>query len=115
MTLKIRTAEELGTLLRTHRKARGLTLAETAGLANISIKFLSEFERGKPTAEIGKVLKVLGTIGLDVLVQPRDLPRDQPEAQAKSTSGIGDTTNSGDTTISSDASNGSDTTRENDA
>jgi len=68
---KIRTAEELGSRLRAERKSRGLTLAETAGLANTSIKFLSEFERGKPTAEIGKVLKVLAIVGLDVLVQSR--------------------------------------------
>lgn len=71
MTSKVQTAEELGARLRAHRKSRGLTLAETAGLANISIKFISEFERGKPTAEIGKVFKVLGIVGLDVEVRSR--------------------------------------------
>ena len=70
----MQTAEELGARLRAHRKSRGLTLAETAGLANISIKFISEFERGKPTAEIGKVLKVLGIVGLDIEVRSRFQP-----------------------------------------
>jgi HTH-type transcriptional regulator/antitoxin HipB len=32
---------------------------------------LSEFERGKETAEIGKVLKALRTLGLEVIIQPR--------------------------------------------
>jgi hypothetical protein len=32
---------------------------------------LSEFERGKETAELGKVLKALRTLGLEVIVLPR--------------------------------------------
>ena len=41
------------------------------GLGNLSTRFLSEFERGKETAEIGKVLKALRTLGLEVIIQPR--------------------------------------------
>lgn len=37
----------------------------------MSIRFLSEFERGKEAAEIGKVLKTLRTLGLEVIIQPR--------------------------------------------
>jgi transcriptional regulator with XRE-family HTH domain len=67
----IQTTEELGRLVRTHRKQRGLTLETVSGLGNLSTRFLSEFERGKETAEIGKVLKALRTLGLEVIVQPR--------------------------------------------
>jgi hypothetical protein len=38
------------------------------------MRFLSEFERGKETAEIGKVLKALRTLGLEVIIQPRSGP-----------------------------------------
>jgi len=68
---KVQTTEELGELVRAHRKSKHLTLETISGLGNLSTRFLSEFERGKETAEIGKVLKALRTLGLEVTVQPR--------------------------------------------
>ena len=67
----IRTAEDLGKLVRAHRKERKLTLETISGLGNLSTRFLSEFERGKETAELGKVLQALRTLGLEVVIQPR--------------------------------------------
>lgn len=67
----VHTVEELGRLARAHRKHRHLTLETVSGLGNLSMRFLSEFERGKETAEIGKVLKALRTLGLEVIIQPR--------------------------------------------
>lgn len=67
----VQTVEELGRLARTHRKHRHLTLETVSGLGNLSMRFLSEFERGKETAEIGKVLKALRTLGLEVIIRPR--------------------------------------------
>jgi transcriptional regulator with XRE-family HTH domain len=67
----VQTTEELGRLKRIHRKRRRLTLETISGLGNLSTRFLSEFERGKETAEIGKVLKALRTMGLEVIIQPR--------------------------------------------
>lgn len=68
---KIISVEELGKIVRTHRKSRGLTLETAAGLANVSVRFLSEFERGKETAEIGKVLKTLRTLGLEITISSK--------------------------------------------
>ncbi len=65
------TADELGRLARAHRKQQDLTLETFSGLAKLSMRFLSEFERGKETAEIGKVLKAINALGLEVVVQPR--------------------------------------------
>jgi transcriptional regulator with XRE-family HTH domain len=67
----IRSAEELGKLARTQRKQRKLTLDSLSGLSSLSPRFLSEFERGKETAELGKVLKALHMLGLEVVIQPR--------------------------------------------
>ena len=67
----VNSADALGQLVRAHRKSRHLTLETVSGLGNLSTRFLSEFERGKETAEIGKVLKALRTLGLEVIVQPR--------------------------------------------
>ncbi|KGE03690.1 helix-turn-helix domain-containing protein [Pseudohaliea rubra] len=67
----VQSVEELGRLARAHRKQRRLTLETVSGLGNLSTRFLSEFERGKETAETGKVLKALRTLGLEVIIQPR--------------------------------------------
>jgi HTH-type transcriptional regulator/antitoxin HipB len=79
----VRSAEELGRLVRAHRKNRQLTLETVSGLANFSPRFLSEFERGKETAEIGKVLKALRTLGLEVIIQPRGGAAASPLTHAK--------------------------------
>jgi len=68
---RVASAAELGRLVREHRKERGLTLETVAGLANVGSRFLSEFERGKETAEVGKILKTLRVLGLEVIVRPR--------------------------------------------
>jgi len=67
----IRSARDLGALLRRARKAEGLTQAEAAALAGVGVRFLSELERGKETAELGLVLRVCTRFGLDVVVLPR--------------------------------------------
>ena len=68
-----RTAEALGAVTRAHRKQHGVSLDLLSGLGNLSPRFLSEFERGKETAELGKVLKALRTLGLEVVVLPRNI------------------------------------------
>jgi len=72
----IRISADLGGLVRAHRKARKLDLETVSGLANVGVRFLSEFERGKETAEIGKVLKVLQVLGLRVTVTERHIGTD---------------------------------------
>lgn len=67
----VHSAKELGALTRAHRKARGLTLEQTAGIGGTGIRFLSELERGKPTAQLGKALEALRLLGLEVLIVPR--------------------------------------------
>ena len=67
----IQATKELGQIIREIRKSKGLTIQAVSGLANTSPRFLSELERGKETAEIGKVLKVLRTLGLDIAIKDR--------------------------------------------
>jgi y4mF family transcriptional regulator len=68
---QFKTVSDLGRFVRAYRKKRGLTLETVSGLSNVGPRFLSEFERGKETAEIGKILKVLRVLGLDLHVRPR--------------------------------------------
>lgn len=68
---QIQSVEDLGRLIRSYRRQKNLTIETVTGLGNLSPRFLSELERGKETAEIGKVLKALNTLGLEVIIQPR--------------------------------------------
>lgn len=68
---KIASTEDIGKLVRTHRKAQAATQAEFASLCGVGVRFISDLENGKPTMELGKVLHVLQCLGLDVSIQPR--------------------------------------------
>lgn len=73
---KISDLEHLGSLIRQVRKAQGITQEELSALAGVGPRLIGEIERGKPTAEIGKVFQLLGSLGLDLVIQPhttRDL------------------------------------------
>jgi len=67
----IRSTEELGRIVRAHRKNRRLTLQTGSRLGNERPRVLAKFKRGKETAEICKVLKALQTVGLELIIQPR--------------------------------------------
>lgn len=67
----VRSARDLGECVRAKRRQLRATQAEVADLAGVGVRFLSELERGKESAEIGKVLQVLRALGLDVAVRSR--------------------------------------------
>ncbi len=67
----VRSPAELGSLARAHRKAQHLTLEETASVSGTGIRFLSELERGKATAQLGKTLETLRLLGLELVIVPR--------------------------------------------
>lgn len=70
---------ELGSFIRSKRKQAGYATLESGAKAfSVGRRFLSEVERGKVTAEIGKVLDVLHGLGLDLAVVPRELNSTQP-------------------------------------
>jgi len=69
---RVRTATQLGQLYRQERRRRGLTLENVYDGTSLSTRFLSEFERGKENASLGRVLRALEGLGLDVLVLPRE-------------------------------------------
>jgi len=67
----IENTKQLGEIARSHRKRKGLGLRAAAPQAGVGPRFLSEFEKGKPTVELSKALDVLHAAGLDLAVVPR--------------------------------------------
>lgn len=68
---KVTTAGELGNLVRRKRKEVGTLQESTAALSGVGTKFLSQLENGKETAELGKVLQVVKSLGLEIYIYPR--------------------------------------------
>jgi y4mF family transcriptional regulator len=62
---------EIGSILRQKRKSQGLTLEQVSQHCGLSMRFISEVERGKPTAEFGKVLFLLSAVGVDLFASSR--------------------------------------------
>ncbi len=64
------TTRELGRMIRETRCAQGLRQDQLAGAAGVGVRFLSELERGKATARLGKALAVLDALGCKVRIEP---------------------------------------------
>jgi len=60
----IMSPRDIGNAIRAKRKADGLTQADAAALCGVGTRFLGELERGKETAQIGKVIRILQGLGL---------------------------------------------------
>jgi transcriptional regulator with XRE-family HTH domain len=69
---RVRTPKALGELARQERKSQGLTLDKIYTVTGLTTRFLSEFERGKPNASIGRIMDALQALGLEMLILPRD-------------------------------------------
>jgi HTH-type transcriptional regulator/antitoxin HipB len=64
------TTQEFGTLLRNTRAAQGLRQDQLAAAAGVGVRFLIELEAGKPTAQLGKALKVVDALGCRLRIEP---------------------------------------------
>jgi HTH-type transcriptional regulator / antitoxin HipB len=62
---------DIGSAARMRRKALGYSQAELANLCATGVRFISDFENGKATIELGKALVVLAALGIDVSLAVR--------------------------------------------
>jgi len=67
----VRSAADLGELVRQRRHTLALKQVDVAGLGSTGNRFIIELERGKPTVQLQKVLDVLNLLGLEVVVRPK--------------------------------------------
>jgi HTH-type transcriptional regulator/antitoxin HipB len=63
---KINNPKELGQYLLKERKNLKLTQKEISEFADIGRKFIIELEKGKETAQLGKVFELLNSLGLEL-------------------------------------------------
>ena len=69
--MKITDSKSLGAAIRKRRKELNYTQAYLSEFTGYSTSFISDLERGKPTAEIEKTIRLVNLLGLDILVETR--------------------------------------------
>ncbi|MCX8570836.1 MULTISPECIES: helix-turn-helix transcriptional regulator [Hyphomicrobiales] len=72
--MKIRTARDIGILIKEARTRQGLSQAALARMINTTQTWISWVENGKPSAEIGNVLLALTTLGVELDFQIPSAP-----------------------------------------
>ena len=69
--MKITDSKSLGQAIRERRKELNYTQAYLSDFTGLSVTFISDLERGKPTAEIEKAIWLINILGLDLLIERR--------------------------------------------
>ena len=69
--MKITDAKSYGEAIRKRRKELGYTQAYLTEFTGFSVSFISDLERGKATAEIGKSIYLANLLGMDLYMENR--------------------------------------------
>jgi HTH-type transcriptional regulator / antitoxin HipB len=68
---KIFDAASLGGAIRRRRKELNYTQSYLSEVSGLSITFISDLENGKATAEIGKTIRLINLLGMDMQLEGR--------------------------------------------
>lgn len=71
LPLAVRSATDIGQIVREQRKAVGLRQTDLAGIGNTGNRLIVDIEKGKPTVQVQKVLDVLDLLGLELVVKQK--------------------------------------------
>ena len=71
-THHIRLPEDLGLLIRAVRKSTGVRQDDLAGMTRVSRQFAVDVERGKSTVQLGRVMRLLSELGIELTVELTD-------------------------------------------
>ena len=69
--MKITDAKSFGKALKEKRKKAGYTQNDIADFTGYSVSFISDLERGKETAELGRAIRLATLLGLDLDIVSR--------------------------------------------
>lgn len=62
----IKNSQDLGALVQKTRKIQGLTQTALAATAGVGVRFIVDLEKGKPTCQLEKTLRVLYMLGIQL-------------------------------------------------
>ncbi|MCK5695013.1 MAG: helix-turn-helix transcriptional regulator [Desulfobacula sp.] len=71
---RIRLVKYMGRALKDTRKKKKMTQGDLADITGVSVKFISDVERGKETIQMNKVFDLARALGLLIYLTPDTLP-----------------------------------------
>lgn len=75
--LRITDATAFGPAIRARRREQSLRIDDAASLSGVSVDLLSRLENGKGSVRLDKLLAVLDSLGLALVLGPKDHPKMQ--------------------------------------
>lgn len=72
--LRVTDAGGLGPVIRARRRAQSLRIDDAAALSGVSVDLLSRLENGKGSVRLDKLLAVLDSLGLALVLGPKEHP-----------------------------------------
>lgn len=70
----LKSASDLGPIVRERRKSQSLRIDDAAGLLGVSVDLMSRLENGQGSVRLDKALTVLDGLGLTLMVLPKEHP-----------------------------------------
>lgn len=67
--MNILNTQHIGAAARARRKQLGVTQKDLAMTCGTGLRFIIDLEKGKPTCQIGKVLKAFQALGLEIQIK----------------------------------------------
>jgi hypothetical protein len=72
--LRVTDAAAVGPAIRARRREQSLRIDDAASLSGVSVDLLSRLENGKGSVRLDKLLAVLDSLGLALMLGPKDHP-----------------------------------------
>jgi y4mF family transcriptional regulator len=89
MKHSIRSSEDLALVIRAVRKSTRMRQDDLAAVVGVSQQFAVDVERGKPTVQFGRVLRLLEELGISLNVDiPDEASRKLEELRSKPAGGL---------------------------
>lgn len=70
--MKVNNSVEFGKLIKERRKKLKYTQSYVSDFSGLSVSFISDVEKGKPTIEFEKALKLASLLGLNMIMEERN-------------------------------------------
>ena len=72
--IPITSPEDLGRVLKMHRKRLSLTQIEAGKKFNLTQKTVSNIENGRPGVQLETLFRLMSALNLEIHLEPRDTP-----------------------------------------
>lgn len=67
--MNINNTSTLGACIRDARKYHNLTQTDVATACGVGVRYIVDLENGKETCQIGKAIKIIKALGLDMYIE----------------------------------------------